>query len=129
MESESTKYLLTAANQALESRGAIRSLRAQLLAELFSAMEEKPASNLATPPEALLINELICEYLSFSHYSHTLSVFMAEADLRGSSRLTRAAACSLLGITTPQPDDAIPLLYILTAANASKLPSRPPSQR
>ena len=41
MAEESIKCLISAATQALETRGAIRTLRAQLLAELFNALEEK----------------------------------------------------------------------------------------
>ncbi|KAL8272695.1 hypothetical protein Esti_003399 [Eimeria stiedai] len=63
MESESAQQLLSAASEALESRGAMRSIRARLLAELFEALEEKPPNSAAPPLEAQLINELICEYL------------------------------------------------------------------
>lgn len=145
METESVQYLLNAARQALESRGAMGSLRSHLQAELFGALEEKvraadgmpckgcttgariehyallccdplrcvcfgaaqPPNRPVPPFEARLINELICEYLSFNHYNYTLSVFMSEADLRSNSRLTRAAAYSALGLATPRCDDAV----------------------
>ncbi|KAL8431391.1 hypothetical protein Efla_001746 [Eimeria flavescens] len=114
MESDSAQQLLNAANEALESRGVMSSLRAHLQAELFQALENQPPNSAATPPETQLINELICEYLSFSHYNYTLSVFMSEAGLKGGARLRRDTASSMLGIAPPNSDEQMWVLQAVT---------------
>ena len=71
--------LREALRDALDRRGVLRGLKAQLRAEVFSTLEDGDDVRPSLPHENLLINELIREYLAFNNYGHTLSVFLPEA--------------------------------------------------
>ena len=113
--------LREALRDALDRRGVLRGLKAQLRAEVFSTLEDGDDVRPSLPHENLLINELIREYLAFNNYGHTLSVFLPEAGqpveplrrdfLQGQCRLPEVES------TAPEAaaDQALPLLYSLCA--------------
>ena len=112
--------LREALRDALDRRGVLRGLKAQLRAEVFSTLEDGDDVRPTLPHENLLINELIREYLAFNNYGHTLSVFLPEAGqpveplrrdfLQGQLRLPEVES------TAPEAtDQALPLLYSLCA--------------
>lgn len=65
----------------------------QVRAEVFHTLE-RPTEETRTPVamsnESLLINELVREYLTYSGYHNTLSVFMAESGQPQDAALDRA---------------------------------------
>ena len=116
--------LREALRDALDRRGVLRGLKAQLRAEVFSTLEDGDDVRPSLPHENLLINELIREYLAFNNYGHTLSVFLPEAGqpveplrrdfLQGQMRLPEVES------TAPEAaaaDQALPLLYSLCAGS------------
>ena len=140
--------LREALRDALDRRGVLRGLKAQLRAEVFSTLEDGDDVRPSLPHENLLINELIREYLAFNNYGHTLSVFLPEAGqpveplrrdfLQGQCRLPEVES------TAPEAaaDQALPLLYSLcagapttraptggAAARAAAAPPRSPRAR
>ena len=58
--------LKEALRDALERRGTLPALRAQIRRDVFSAMEDGGDVRHPTPPENIVINELIREYLAFN---------------------------------------------------------------
>ena len=58
--------LKDALREALERRGTLSTLRAQVRREVFSAMEDGGDAQHPTPPENVVLNELIREYLEFN---------------------------------------------------------------
>ena len=58
--------LKDALKDALERRGTLNGLRAQIRRDVFSAMEDGDGPQHPTPPENVVLNELIREYLGFN---------------------------------------------------------------
>lgn len=61
----------------LENRGVLGQLRAQIRAEVFSALNDPTDSRPLVSRENFLINELIREYLDFNQYKYASSVLTA----------------------------------------------------
>lgn len=81
MSSDATKAAL---REALEGTGKLDTIKAQLRAIVFQALDSSTPDARTRPPptpENLVINELIREYLEFNGYEHTLAVMRAEAAL------------------------------------------------
>ena len=108
-----------ALRETLDRKGVLGALRAQMRAEVFHAVDEQSDVRPGLSNEQLLLNEAIREYLTFTGYHHTLSVFMAEAG-QPAEPLRREFLASQLHLPVPRgsaPPPAgsadIPLLYSL----------------
>lgn len=71
--------LKEALRDALEQRGVLDDMRAQLRAHLFGAIHDERRPRLPLSNENLLLNELIREYLVFNHYNCAASTLVAES--------------------------------------------------
>lgn len=120
--------LKAAMRDTLESKGIISQVKAQLRAAIFQSLAEGtdptiaasaiassfPSSATPThppaPPENMIINELIKEYLAFNGLEHSLSVFQLEARVPNSAvpRAVLANELNMAGAPT-----AVPLLYAM----------------
>ncbi|KAF4725964.1 hypothetical protein FOZ63_034159, partial [Perkinsus olseni] len=76
---DSLKELREALETALQSRGTMGKVRAQLRAEIFNTLNDTEGRDSipAPPRENVIINELIREYFEFNGYHHSLSTFTA----------------------------------------------------
>lgn len=105
--------LRTALTDVLENSGVLSSLRANLRAEIFKALEDGDA---AEPPKLpsvnVFINELILEYLMYNNHRRTASMLEAETGYRHSC-VGRAFLEKELSIELSQEDSSIPLLYAI----------------
>lgn len=132
--SSSQDSLKAAMREALEANGTMTHVKAQLRAAIFQSLCDAtsmpvPAEELGgegvrppmgaplqppPPPENVLINELIKEYLAFNGLEHSLAVFQLEARVPDSTvpRRVLAAELKLRGA----PAD-VPLLYAMLNEN------------
>ena len=104
--------LRDALRDALERRGKLGDMRAAIRKEVFCAMEDGSDAQHPTPPENVVVNELIREYLAFNHYGSTLAVFAPEAGL-APKPLPRSYVASQTHLHDAGGADALPLLYSL----------------
>lgn len=126
----SQEELTSALAESLEQRGLLQGMRSQLYGEVLATLHgaEAPVPAARPPPEALLINDLVREYLAYTGFVHTLSVFDMESggsvsapDSRerpdGPLLPTQILAAEL-GISRSggAPAAEVPLLYHLVAA-------------
>ena len=65
--------------ETLEQKGVLGKVKAQIRAEIFTALDADNAGKPAIPQENVLINELIREYLEYNKYYNTVSVLVAES--------------------------------------------------
>jgi lisH domain-containing protein FOPNL len=100
--------LKSALVEALESRGTMREIKAKVRAEIFAALDEE-APRPPLPPENVLLNELIREYLEYNSYQHSLSVLALESGMAPSDRLDRGFLASELNLR--DKPRGVPLLY------------------
>jgi len=81
---EATTAIRDALLETLQRTGTLDSIRSQLRADVYQALDESLAvspvsSSTEQPPlENILINELLADYLAFNGYNNTLSVFATE---------------------------------------------------
>lgn len=118
----SVAELKDALREALERRGVLDQLRANVRSEVFRAMEDTEEAPPELTGENMLINELIREYLAFNNYKHTLAVFSPEVGLPAEPlRRQYVAQQTRLPVQVGnRRGTELPLLYALT--------SSPPSQ-
>jgi lisH domain-containing protein FOPNL len=137
MTEQSSADLQAALVHNLQERGLLGKLRSELFAELLTTIQgseddsEPTVSSVPAPPappEALLINELIREYLSFTGLKHALHVFNLETssgDASAADReaLPRSVLADELGVKDNNGmGRPVPLLYYLVAtARAARL--------
>ena len=65
--------------ETLEQKGVLNKVKAQIRAEIFTALDADNAGKPAIPQENVLINEMIREYLEYNKYYNTLSVMVTES--------------------------------------------------
>ena len=66
--------------ETLEQKGALNKIKAEIRAEIFTALDaENSKGKPSQPPENVMINELIREYLEFNGYYNSASVFITES--------------------------------------------------
>ena len=121
--------LRAALRETLDAKGVLRELRARIQAEVFSAVRDTSDPRPRLSQEKLLLNEAIREYLEFSGYNHTLSVFLAEAG-QPEEKLARQVVAGQLRLPLPRAtlgdhrggpsSKEIPVLYSLFADEASR---------
>lgn len=113
----------------LSNHGVLDSVRAQLHSAVLQTLHGALAPPPRPPPDSLLINDLIREYLGHAGLSHALAVFNLEtghANASGSSGgppppvmgLSRDFIARELDISLPRREtsaEAVPLLYSLVA--------------
>lgn len=106
--------LKVAMREALESSGQLDAVKAQLRALVFQALDASSPESRARPPippENMILNEVIREYLAFNGYEHSLSVFSAEIGLKDASSLPRSVLGAQVGLRHAPRD--VPLLYAM----------------
>nr|XP_027325129.1 centrosomal protein 20 isoform X3 [Anas platyrhynchos] len=69
--------LKQALKEALEKRGVLGQIRANIRAEVFHALDDQSEPRPPLSRENLLINELVREYLEYNKYKYTASVLTA----------------------------------------------------
>lgn len=111
--SASIDELRTALRDSLEAQGVLGEMRAKLRGEIYRLIDasgdlKKPDM----PPETAVVVGLVREFLEFSGYSQTLSVFDAETGVK--DVITKDMIAGDLKLT-PSPD-GLPLIYNLVEA-------------
>ncbi|KAK7202038.1 LisH domain-containing protein FOPNL [Novymonas esmeraldas] len=122
----SQESLKAAMRESLEVNGTISHIKAELRAAIFERLSDVTAGGDAAasmttppvPPENMVVNELIKEYLTYNGLEHTLAVFQLEARSPDSQLPRRVLASELNMAAAPS---SIPLLYaMLHEARLSK---------
>ena len=113
----STAELKAALRESLARRGVWNQMRAQMRAEVFSALDDPQDVRPGVPEANIVLNELIREYLAFNGYNHSLSVFLQEASCSAEA-LPRSLLAHQTHLpkqvgTTPSSGADLPLLYAL----------------
>lgn len=119
----SVEDLKEALRENLDRSGRLRQLKAQLRADVYTALNPEEATG--TPQlsnENLLINELIREYLVYNNYRASASVFLPETGQPAVRPFDRAFLASHLNVPEGQNSTQLPLLYSLVeiAAKAGR---------
>lgn len=103
--------------ESLEANGTISHIKAELRAAIFERLSDvapaedgRSIANPPVPPENMIINELIKEYLTFNGLEHSLAVFQLETRSPDSQVPRRVLAAELNMAAAPS---SIPLLYAL----------------
>lgn len=122
--------LKSAMREVLDANGTMGRIKAELRAAVFQSLQATTEDESATdrvaqegahpapPPENLVINELIKEYLTFNGLEHSLAVFQIEARVPDGQVPRRALTTELNLGCAPT---SIPLLYsMLHEARLSK---------
>lgn len=116
--------LKSAMREALDANGTMDRIKAELRAAIVQSLSdvnthgggaaegegEGSAARAAIPPENLIINELVKEYLAFNGLEHTLAVLQLEARVPESPVPRRVLATELNLGGAPA---AVPLLYAM----------------
>merc|ERR1712000_460934 len=63
----------------LKDSGEFDKLQADVYCSLFKIMNENPAARPTLPPENILVNSLIHDYLGFNQYEYTQKLLLAES--------------------------------------------------
>jgi lisH domain-containing protein FOPNL len=116
----SVDELKSALRETLDRRGILGTMRANLQAEIFTAIDSQDDARPVLSYENMLMNELIREYLEFNQYKHSLSVFLSESG-QPAERLRRQHLSQQLQLPPLQtagdgasnPSRDMPLLYAL----------------
>ncbi|RNF00888.1 lisH domain-containing protein C16orf63 [Trypanosoma rangeli] len=112
--------LKEAMREVLETKGVMDHVKAELRAAIFHALQDSamhedgaPLARPPVPPENLLLNELIREYMAFNKMEHSLSVFCAESGVAKniSAPVPRAVLAAQLNMTGAPA--SVPLLYAM----------------
>ncbi|PNH02066.1 LisH domain-containing protein FOPNL [Tetrabaena socialis] len=128
----SVEDLKDALRENLDRNGKLRTLKAQLRADVFTALSNNSEADAKAAPqisnENLLLNELIREYLVYNSYRGTASVFLPESGQPGVRPFDRAFLASHLNIPEGPNSAQLPLLYSLVEM-AAKGRTQPPQPR
>ncbi|KPI89501.1 hypothetical protein ABL78_1377 [Leptomonas seymouri] len=121
----SQESLKAAMRESLEANGTIGHVKAELRAAIVERLtdvtadgDSRAVENPLVPPENMIINELIKEYLTFNGLEHTLATFQLEGRTPDCQLPRRVLASELNMAAAPS---SVPLLYaILHEARLSK---------
>lgn len=118
--SASCDELRLALRETLEARGVLGELRARLRSEIFSAIDagaDAPVTGKRKelPLETVVVSELFRDFLRFTGYTQTLSVFDAEAGTT-QTELTRENLAHDLGVALNAEAASLPLIYAILEA-------------
>ena len=125
--------LTSIVSSALEARGVLAKIRAELRANVFAAIheEELPESSptsafmtsMLADPAGQLVMQLVHELLTTCGLHYTASVFLSEAGLREDSTPPRNSLAAALRLpSVPVEKEVEPLLQLLTRAHLSDQP-------
>ncbi|KAG8343387.1 FOP N terminal dimerization domain [Trypanosoma vivax] len=113
--------LKDAMREIMETKGVINHVKAELRAAIFHSLQEVSSLDGGTqssrppqPPENLLLNELIKDYMTFNGMEHSLAVFQAEsgtAKAASGSAVPRTVLAAQMGLTGAP--SSVPLLYAM----------------
>lgn len=130
---DSMESLTSIVSSALEARGVLAKIRAELRANVFAAIhEEEPPDASAAPPTLAAVRtdptgqlalQLVHELLGACGLDYTASVFLPEAGTADAEAPNRAALAASLGLPAPAKDGE-PLLVSLLRLH---LDDRPPA--
>merc|ERR1712125_180174 len=109
----SLEELKQALVETLETRGVLGKVKAQVRAEIFSALDDEDAQRPELPKANVIINELIREYLEYNQYHHTLSVLLPESGHPEERCFDRRFLASELRVQEDDRSRGLPLLYAL----------------
>ncbi|CEM39555.1 unnamed protein product [Vitrella brassicaformis CCMP3155] len=109
--------------ESLESRGVLRDIKARLRAEICRVLDDPGQGRPSLPPENLIINELIREYLEYNRYHQTLSVFLAESGQPETPPFDRRFLATELRLEEDFRTQSLPILYGLVHGLQSQLPA------
>ncbi|XP_035195102.1 centrosomal protein 20 isoform X3 [Oxyura jamaicensis] len=84
--------LKQALKEALEKRGVLGQIRANIRAEVFHALDDQSEPRPPLCHENLLINELVREYLEYNKYKYTASVLTAVLRIVGKCLFQKLAS-------------------------------------
>ncbi|KAG2424264.1 hypothetical protein HXX76_014644 [Chlamydomonas incerta] len=128
----SVEDLKDALRENLDRSGKLRSLKAQLRADVYNALHNASEADQKALPqvsnENLLINELIREYLVYNSYRGTVSVFLPESGQPAVRPFDRAFLASHLNVPEGPNSAQLPLLYSLVEL-AAKGQTQPPQAK
>eukprot|EP00397_Hematodinium_sp_SG-2012_P070237 GEMP01126989.1.p1 GENE.GEMP01126989.1~~GEMP01126989.1.p1 ORF type:complete len:132 (+),score=20.92 GEMP01126989.1:102-497(+) len=96
---------------ALEHRGVLGKIKAQIQNEIFDSLDDPTVQRPPLPPENVIINELIREYLEYNQYNHALSVFLAESGHPDEKPFPREFLARELKLEGDLRAMSMPLLY------------------
>lgn len=131
----SLEELQAALAENLHARGVTQRVKAHLQHEVLSTLHSDAAPVPRPPPEALLINDLIREYLAWTGYDHALAVFNLEtghppepstasagavlppatASAAAAMGLSRTFVAEEVDVVDSPASRAVPLLYSVVA--------------
>ncbi|XP_043279741.1 centrosomal protein 20 [Venturia canescens] len=117
------KDLMNAVRDSLESDGVLGRLKAEMRTEvmrLLGGPSNKPnrITKIESPPNVILMNELVREYLDWIGYKYTSSVLIAECKL-SKQPLDRSFLLRDLGVRDSATTKNLPLLYSLVETTKS----------
>ncbi|KAM9179399.1 centrosomal protein 20 isoform 2-T2 [Mergus octosetaceus] len=101
--------LKQALKEALEKRGVLGQIRANIRAEVFHALDDQSEPRPPLSRENLVINELVREYLEYNKYKYTASVLTAAG--QPEVPLDRQFLVKELNIAEDANAKSVPLLY------------------
>ena len=110
--------LRVALRESLEAQGVLGEVRGKLRAEIFRLIDTSGdvVVKKEVPPETAAVFALFKEFLEFSGYAQTLSVFEAEAGLSGED-VSRDFIAADVGLRRQNPGSRdLPLVYGLLEA-------------
>merc|ERR1712093_196543 len=107
-----------------DSRGVLGKVKAQVRAEIFSALDDDEAQRPELPKSNVIINELIREYLEYNQYHHTLSVLLPESGHPEERCFDRRFLASELRVQEDDRSRGLPLLYALVGGSCPSSDSR-----
>jgi lisH domain-containing protein FOPNL len=105
--------------QALENKGILQQIKAQIRAEVFLSLEGNHATEsmgrepVEKPPEIFLACELIRELLMSLNYKNSLAVFCEESGPTAEMLIQKEYLASELGLTLSKEDQNVPLLLLI----------------
>ncbi|KAL0279283.1 UNVERIFIED_CONTAM: hypothetical protein PYX00_000878 [Menopon gallinae] len=103
--------LVTAIKESLENDGSLRRLRAEMRTKVISILNgETHFTPPQQPKEALIINELIREYLNWCGFKYAKSVFIQESGLNFEP-LTRSQILEELGLRDTDESSKLSVLH------------------